>query len=120
LLPAFYFAASVYIASQRLFWFDEILTVMISRLPGWTTIWKALPATGTYANHYDSAAKSCYVEINASGFNPDHSFARASTIFDAFEGLKHGDLLFQNSSADGPQVVAARPRTNCSRLSGNV
>ncbi len=41
LLVAFYFATSLYISSHRLLWVDEILTVLNTRLPHWTTIWKA-------------------------------------------------------------------------------
>src|SRR5208282_3779590 len=40
-LAAFYFATSLYISSHRLLWIDEVLTVLYTRLPGWTTIWKA-------------------------------------------------------------------------------
>ena len=42
LLAAFYFATSIYIASHRLFWFDEFFTVRIAQLPTWTMIWTAL------------------------------------------------------------------------------
>src|SRR5271169_5830791 len=42
LLAAFYFSTSVYIASHRLFWFDEFFTVRIAQLPAWTVIWTAL------------------------------------------------------------------------------
>ena len=42
LLAAFYLASTLYIASQRLFWFDELFTVQIARLPGWLDIWSAL------------------------------------------------------------------------------
>jgi uncharacterized membrane protein len=42
LLAAIYLLTSVLIASHRLFWYDEILTVTISRLPDLATIWKAL------------------------------------------------------------------------------
>ena len=41
-LAAFYFVTSLYIASHRLFWIDEMFTVHVSRLPGWATILKAL------------------------------------------------------------------------------
>jgi mannosyltransferase len=40
LLAAFYLATSLYISSHRLLWVDEILTVLNTRLPSWTTIWK--------------------------------------------------------------------------------
>ena len=42
LLAAFYLATSIYIASQRLYWFDELFTIHIARLPSWLTIWTAL------------------------------------------------------------------------------
>src|SRR5271165_5167846 len=42
LLAVFYFATSIYIASHRLFWFDEFFTVRIAQLPTWTMIWTAL------------------------------------------------------------------------------
>jgi len=42
LLAAFYLASNIYIASHRLFWFDEFFTVRIAQLPAWTTIWTAL------------------------------------------------------------------------------
>ena len=42
LLAVFYFATSIYIASHRLFWYDEFFTVHIARLPRWVTIFKAL------------------------------------------------------------------------------
>ena len=42
ILAAFYFATSIYIASHRVFWFDELFTVRIARLPDIKTIWTAL------------------------------------------------------------------------------
>ena len=42
LVAGFYVASSLYISSQRLLWFDEIFTAIISRLPDVRTIWKAL------------------------------------------------------------------------------
>ena len=40
-LAAFYLATSLYISAHRLLWIDEVATVLVTRLPGWTTIWKA-------------------------------------------------------------------------------
>ncbi len=53
-LTAFYFVTSLYIASHRLFWFDEILTVRIAALPNFATIWDALAhgADGTPPGYY--------------------------------------------------------------------
>src|SRR5215510_7762016 len=42
LLCASYLATSVYISSRRLFWYDEIVTVLFSRLPDLPTLWKAM------------------------------------------------------------------------------
>ena len=42
LLASFFLSASAYIATKRLFWFDEILTVIVARLPDLATVWKAL------------------------------------------------------------------------------
>lgn len=42
ILATFYLASSLYIAAHRLFWFDEIFTVGIARLPHSATIWAAL------------------------------------------------------------------------------
>jgi len=41
-LALFYFVTSVYIASHRLFWYDELFTIRVARLPNWLTIWTAL------------------------------------------------------------------------------
>jgi 4-amino-4-deoxy-L-arabinose transferase-like glycosyltransferase len=41
-LAGFYLVSSLYIASHRLFWYDEIFTVQIARLPQWKTILSAL------------------------------------------------------------------------------
>src|SRR5271157_298037 len=38
---AFYFATSIYIASHRLLWVDEVATVFSTRLRTWTAIWEA-------------------------------------------------------------------------------
>lgn len=39
---AFYLLSSLWIASHRLFWYDEISTILIARLPDCATIWRAL------------------------------------------------------------------------------
>src|SRR5271157_2474116 len=41
-LAAFYFATSVYIASHRFYWFDELFIVRIAQLPSVTSMWQAL------------------------------------------------------------------------------
>jgi Dolichyl-phosphate-mannose-protein mannosyltransferase len=40
-LTAFYFVTSLYIARHRLFWYDEILTVDVARLPDWMMVLRA-------------------------------------------------------------------------------
>jgi hypothetical protein len=42
LVVAFYLFSSLWIASHRRFWYDEISTILIARLPHCATIWKAL------------------------------------------------------------------------------
>ncbi len=41
-LAAFYLATSIYIASHRLFWFDELFIVRLSQVPSITILWQAL------------------------------------------------------------------------------
>src|SRR5208337_1857081 len=41
-LAVFYLATSIYIASYRLFWFDELFIVRIAQLPSVTAMWQAL------------------------------------------------------------------------------
>ena len=41
-LAAFYFATSIYISRHRLFWIDEIFTILLARLPHVANIWQAL------------------------------------------------------------------------------
>lgn len=57
LLAAIYLLTSVLIASHRLFWYDEIYTVAISRLPDVATIWKAL------AHSSDSQPPTYYMVV---------------------------------------------------------
>ena len=42
LLAGFFTISSLYISAHRLFWFDEILTALISRMPSLHTMWNAL------------------------------------------------------------------------------
>jgi len=41
-LTAFFLATSLYIAAHRLFWYDEVFTVLFARLPDVASIWRAL------------------------------------------------------------------------------
>jgi uncharacterized membrane protein len=42
LLAAFFLVTNIYIASHRLFWYDEVYTTLTTRMPDWHTIWRAL------------------------------------------------------------------------------
>ncbi|MGH9679745.1 MAG: glycosyltransferase family 39 protein [Candidatus Acidiferrales bacterium] len=42
LFASFYVFSSLYISAHRMLWFDEILTALVSRLPNWRVLWKAL------------------------------------------------------------------------------
>lgn len=42
LLAAYFLATSLYIASHRLFWYDEVFTTLTTRMPDWHTMWRAL------------------------------------------------------------------------------
>lgn len=42
ILAGFYVVSSLYISAHRLLWFDEILTALVSRLPNFGVMWKAL------------------------------------------------------------------------------
>jgi hypothetical protein len=42
LLAAYFLATSLYIATHRLFWYDEVFTTLTVRMPDWHTIWRAL------------------------------------------------------------------------------
>ena len=59
LLALFFLSASAYIATQRLFWFDEIFTVSIARLPDLATVWKAL------GDYMDSAPIGYHILVRA-------------------------------------------------------
>ena len=60
-VAAFYLITSIYIASHRRFYFDEILTASIARLPNLVTIWTALGhgADGQPPFHYMVARVFC-------------------------------------------------------------
>jgi hypothetical protein len=41
-LAGFFLVTSIYISSHRLFWFDEVFSVLFARLPNVSTLWKGL------------------------------------------------------------------------------
>jgi hypothetical protein len=82
-LAAFYFASSIYIASHRLFWFDEFFTVRISQLPTWTMIWTAL------SHAADSLPPFYYMLVRAFGtlFGGSEVIARMPSALAMVAGL---------------------------------
>lgn len=42
ILAIFYFCTSLYIASHRLYWFDELFVIRIAKLPSLTAMWQCL------------------------------------------------------------------------------
>jgi len=83
LFAAFYLATSLYIASQRIFWFDELFTIHIARLPGWLTIWTAL------GHAVDSLPPFYYMLVRASGdlFGKSEMAARLPSAIAMAAGL---------------------------------
>jgi len=82
-LAAFYCAASIYIASRHLFWFDELLTVHVAWLPDWMAIWKALAhAADGMSPTYDTV-----VRISAKLFGHNEVAARLPSALAMAAGL---------------------------------
>ncbi len=83
LLAIFYLVTSIYIAAHRLFWFDELFTLHIARLPGWTTIFTAL-------GHGSDALPPAYylvVRVFDSLFGPGDVAARLPSAIAMVLGL---------------------------------
>src|ERR1700759_3237648 len=72
LLAVFYFVTSIQIAAHRLFWFDELFTLYIARLPHVSTIWTAL------GNGVDALPPAYYMSVRLfdSLFGPGDVAAR--------------------------------------------
>ena len=83
LLAVFYFATSIYIAAHRVFWFDELFTLHIARLPNLTTIWSAL------GNGVDALPPTYYMLVRAfdSLFGPGDVAARVPSALAFAIGL---------------------------------
>lgn len=83
LLGAFYFVTSIYIASHRTFWFDELFTLHIARLPQLGSIWSAL------ANGVDALPPIYYLLVRAfdSLFGPGDVAARLPSTIAMVIGL---------------------------------
>ncbi|MGC2112120.1 MAG: glycosyltransferase family 39 protein [Candidatus Korobacteraceae bacterium] len=111
LLAVFYLATSVYIASQRLFWFDELFTLHIARLASWSMIWTAL-------GHGADALPPAYyivVKVFDSLFGPGDVAARLPSAIAMVAGLL---LIFDCARrlTDGLHGLIALSVATCSFL----
>ena len=82
-LAAFYFVTSLYIASHRLFWIDEMFTIHVARLAGWSTILQAL------AHGVDSQPPLYYMTVRMADKLLGHSevAARLPSVLAMVAGL---------------------------------
>lgn len=82
-LALFYLLTSLYIAANRVFWFDELFTVHIARLAKVGTVWAAL------ANGVDALPPPYYllVRVFDSIFGPSDVSARVPSAIALFIGL---------------------------------
>ena len=111
LLAAFYFLTSVYIAAHRVFWFDELFTLHIARLPSWGAIWSAL------GNGVDALPPAYYILVRLfdSLFGPGDVAARLPSMLALAIGLL---LIFDCARrlTDGLHGLIALALTTCSFL----
>jgi uncharacterized membrane protein len=111
LLAVFYFVTSVYIASHRVFWFDELFTLHIARLPSLTAIWTAL------GNGVDALPPPYYILVRVfdSLFGPGDVAARLPSALAMVIGLL---LIFDCARrlTDGLHGLIALSVATCSFL----
>ena len=111
LLAVFYFATSIYIASHRVFWFDELFTLHIASLPSLTAIWSAL------GNGVDALPPTYYMLVRAfdSLFGPGDVAARLPSALAMVIGLL---LIFDCARrlTDGLHGLIALSVATCSFL----
>ncbi len=83
LLAIFYFVTSIMIAANRVFWFDELFTLHIARLPQLSTIWTAL------GNGVDALPPTYYMVVRLfdSLFGPGDVAARIPSAIAMAIGL---------------------------------
>ena len=83
LLAVFYFVTSIQIATHRVFWFDELFTLYIARLPHVSTIWSAL------GNGVDALPPTYYMVVRLfdSLFGPGDIAARVPSMLAVAVGL---------------------------------
>jgi len=110
-LAIFYFITSVVIASQRVYWFDELFTLHIARVPNWTTIWTAL------GNGVDALPPTYYMVVRLfdSLFGPGDVAARLPSAIAMAIGLL---LIFDCARrlTDGLHGLIALSLASCSFL----
>ncbi len=82
-LGLFYFLSSLFIAAHRVYWFDELFTVHIARLPKLSAIWSAL------ANGVDALPLPYYLLVRGfdSAFGPGDVAARMPSAIALLVGL---------------------------------
>ncbi len=83
LLAVFYSVSSLYMAAHRVFWFDELFTIHIARLPHLSTIWAAL------SNGVDALPPTYYMLVRAFDalFGPGDIAARVPSAIALAIGL---------------------------------
>ena len=110
-LALFYLLTSLYISAHRVFWFDELFTVHIARLPSFSVIWSAL------ANGVDALPPPYYllVRVFDSALGPGDVSARVPSAIALFVGLL---LIFDCTRrlADGLHGLIALSVATCSFL----
>jgi uncharacterized membrane protein len=111
LLAAFYLATSIYIGSQRVFWFDELFTIHIARLADLKTMWTAL------SHGADSQPPFYYMLVRFFGllFGSSEAAARLPSALGMTAGLL---VIFDcvRRLADGPHGLIAMAAATCSLL----
>ena len=111
ILAAFYFVTSIYIASHRVFWFDELFTIHIARLPEIKAIWTAL------SHGADSLPPTYYIVIRLFGdlFGKSEVAARLPSALALAAGLL---LIFDCARrlTDGLHGLIALSVATCSFL----
>lgn len=111
LLAIFYFASSIYIAAHRVFWFDELFTLHIARLPGVAAIWTAL------GNGVDALPPTYYALVHFfdAWFGPGDIAARLPSAI----GMSLGLLIIFDCArrlTDGLHGLIALSVATCSFL----
>jgi uncharacterized membrane protein len=110
-LAIFYFVTSIQIAAHRVFWFDELFTLHIARLPQLSTIWTAL------SNGVDALPPTYYMTVRLfdSLFGPGDVAARVPSMIAMCLGLL---LIFDCARrlTDGLHGLIALSVATCSFL----